>query len=450
MNKASLGFIKDNLLNLTYELVRFESAKELSSHLKSVLIKENINYNQYNSYTSKKSWDNEDNSIENPPAEIYEYQNFFLLEKSNGDYLLLDGFRRLLWYDAPESPILVRIYKEEHLSSQEILTLLVYLNHFKFIGSSGGSYYDRGFALLLRTVFDLDILKFKETFNAYLNSKKIKNDYSSDNSINIETTKERILNPFFVDDIKFINKLQEAGGMINKFFGALLYKERSNYNKPFHVEEFIKLQMNSKVLQNLLEKFKKTGTSTSSASQIVINQIQEIYENMFIQIKGGTVEKSYAEIKEDCKQISEEIKKDKNWTKLTGNQGINWLENYIYKNLKAGEEFKFKCVIYPYAESSYDARESDKVINVEPGLREDIKLLKYFTGRQWGATEEIEFGFEQDGKSIGIRHNYGGQYRTYGKKYTEIEFGSMPSKRMDVDLYINIPKVLSKEIVQKK
>lgn len=452
MKKESLGFIKDNLLNVDYELVRFNSAKELSSHLKSVLAKDNIDYTHYNSNTKPRNeWDKPDSSIITPPEEIYEYQNFFLLEKSNGDYLLLDGFRRLLWYSAPKSPILVRIYKESDLSNQEILTLLIHLNHFKFIGNSGGSYFDRGFALLLRTVFDLDILKFKETFNAYLNSNKIQNDYSSNHGEhNIETTKERILNPFFVEDIQFIDKLQQSGGMINRFFGALLYKERSAHNKPFNIDEFIKLQNENTVLVELLEKFKKTGTSSYDASQKVVNQIQDMYVNLFTLIKGGTVEKSYAEINDDCKKLSADIKKDKNWTKLTGNQNIHWIEKYMYDKLKAGEEFKFKCVIFPREASTYGRNNNiAKQIVVEPGLRGDIKLLKYFTRNNWGSSEEMEFGFEQDDKNIPIHHNYSG-YNSYGKKYTEIQFNIMPTTTMKIDLYIDIPEKLAKEIVTKK
>ena len=154
MKGKSLGTHKDTIIDVDYQLMTINSAKELANELKATLKKNKIKYSEFNS-------EFDDDSAENPPVEIYEYQNFFILEKENGDEVVLDGFRRLLWYNAPSIPILIRVYKEKDLSSTQILSLLVNLNHFKFFG--GGTYHERGFSLLLKTVFDVDITSFKKT-----------------------------------------------------------------------------------------------------------------------------------------------------------------------------------------------------------------------------------------------------------------------------------------------
>lgn len=195
MDRTELIVLRDNLIGVNYSLEIVESAKELSNELKAVLNKNNVDYNAYNG--SPNDFSRKDITT-NPPKEIYEYQNFFVLHRTNGDLVLLDGFRRLLWYDAPSTPIYVRFYNESELNSQQILTLLVNLNHFKFF--SDQAYHERGFSLLLKTVFDIDIMNMKKSFDAYLSSSQTQNSYSS-NGLNKqaknEEIKKRIVNNFF-------------------------------------------------------------------------------------------------------------------------------------------------------------------------------------------------------------------------------------------------------------
>jgi hypothetical protein len=166
----NLGKHKDTVIGADYELQLVSSALQLSEQLKKTYKSIGIDFRAFNT-------DSDGGDVsKNPPTEIYEYQNFFLLKKENGDTVLLDGFRRLLWYNAPNTPILVRTYKESDLSQSQILSLLINLNHFKFFSSS--SYQERGFGLLLKTVFDIDITKFRDAFDAYLSSDSIKNSYT--------------------------------------------------------------------------------------------------------------------------------------------------------------------------------------------------------------------------------------------------------------------------------
>ena len=131
MIKVKIGSFKDELINCDYDLHLID-AKDLSDNLKAYYKSKDIDYNAFNS-DLKEAYSHDLKEMEefskNPHKEIYEYQNFFLMENDNHDYILLDGFRRLLWYDAPSTPVFVRIYKQKDLSNQSILTLLVYLNH---------------------------------------------------------------------------------------------------------------------------------------------------------------------------------------------------------------------------------------------------------------------------------------------------------------------------------
>lgn len=445
MKRQNFGIFNDSLLNCKYEFVQFDSAKELSENLKSTLSNIGIDFNEFNSANSQPtySWAKKDSSIDTPPTEIYEYQNFFLLEKENGDFYLLDGFRRLLWYNTPNVPVYARIYKEKDLNPGQILSLLVYLNNWKFFGSS--QYYDRGFALLLYTVFGLKIQNYKEAFDAYLSSSKIKNDYSSGGSTGNEknsTIKERILNPHFISDIKFIQELNENENcMINSFFGALVFKERQESDNDFNSNEFVKLQNENSVLKTLLTKFEKTGTNRGARSQDVVNQIQEMYANLFLLMKGGTIEKSYAEKVQECKDLSASIKKDKNWTKLTAIKSPYIIERLMNSKMEAGEVLKFKCIIFPTENESY-YRKKEKVLDY--GLFEGVKYLGLTSGKKSWSNQEMQFGFKIDDDKFTIAHNYG-DWNSYGNKYTKIYSPSLGGPSYEIDLFVNIPQAELKE-----
>lgn len=64
----------DQILKVPYELVYIEDAQKLSQELKKGLEKRKINYKDF--YKREAGSDVE----KNPPREIYEYQNFTLLE----------------------------------------------------------------------------------------------------------------------------------------------------------------------------------------------------------------------------------------------------------------------------------------------------------------------------------------------------------------------------------
>lgn len=444
MKKQSFGIFNDSLVGCNYELVQFTNAQDLSKNLKSTLSSLGVDYNEFNSNNTQTtfSWEKKEDVSENPPREIYEYQNFFLIEKEDGSFCLLDGFRRLLWYNTPNVPVYARIYKEKDLNSGQILSLLVYFNNWKFFGQS--QYYDRGFALLLYTVFGLRIHDYKEAFDAYLSSSKIKNDYSfggSSGNVKNSTIKERILNPHFISDIKFIQELNSNENcMINSYFGALVFKQRQESDSEFKSEDFIKLQNENSVLKNLLTKFEKTGTNRGARSQDVVNQIQEMYSNLFLLMKGGTIEKSYAEKVQECKDLSSGIKKDKKWTKLTAIKSPYIIEKLMMKKMQDGEVLKFKCVIFPK-----EHNHSDDKVRLEYGLFDGVKYLGLKAGKRSFNAKELSFGFKFNDYDFEIKHNYG-DWSSYGNKYTKIDCRSaLASSCYEIDLFVNISQAELKE-----
>ena len=423
---TSLGVQTDTILDVKYGLGKVESAKELADKLKSILKKNNINYADYNG-------DGDDGTSKNPPTEIYEYQNFFVLQRKNGDLVLLDGFRRLLWYNAPSTPILVRIYNESELTDQQILTLLVNLNHFKFF--SDQHYHERGFSLLLKTVFDIDIMKMKSTFDAYLSSDETKNSYSSYGRLTKqsknEEIKRRIVNKFFISDLRFLQALQNERFLSDQYMGALVYEMRKKSDTAFDSDKFIALVKDNKVLLDLMDKYKKVGTDHSSKSQEVVNKIIEMYRNIFTIMEGGEVQKSFAEQQTDAKAIVEKFKKDKGLVKMTGSQQITDIERAINKLLKEGKELEFVCVVHPYKHSNGWQKPTR---TLPYGILEGVKVLGY-EKKHLDFTGNLHFviGFEQDGEQFKISHNYG----SGAKKYTTLNMGYQ-NPNYDVDLFVRM------------
>lgn len=423
-----LGIFTDNLLSVPYELLLVDSAADLSGELKSVLAQKDIDPADYNSHKPDSFSGKSEVESDNPPAEIYEYQNFFVLENHEGELILLDGFRRLLWYTPPTTPIFVRLYKQSDLTNQQILSLLVSLNHFKFFG--GQEYHERGFSLLLKTVFDLDITKFKRAFNAYLSSDETKNSYSHyggrDGAAKNNAIKNRIVNPYFIDDMHFLEKLRASKYMCDQFVGALTFKERQRSGKGLDFDGFVAIAEKHKVLHDLLEKYAKIGTDNSAKSQDVVNKIIEIYDNIFLQMAGGKVEKSYAEKIQECKDLVTKLKKDKSLTKMTGAGNCYLIEREIEKRIVKGEVPEFVCVVHPINGKPWGF----SPLELPYGILDGVKYL--------GMTEtgtfrraELKIGIELEGRKEIIQHNYGGHH-SYGKKYTKLDIYA-------IDLFVKIP-----------
>ena len=354
MKSEFITAFKDNILGVNYSL-NTANASELSQELKGNLTKLGINFEKYNSdLANGDRWDKAEmkKSAANPPKEIYEYQNFFLLERTDGKTVLVDGFRRLLWYKAPDMPVLYRLYSQKDLTDQKLLQLLVHLNHTKFFGGIG-DYFDRGFALSFKVCFDLDILKFATAFKAYLQSDELSRGYSIDQIRGTEQNAEvisRILSPKFLDDMRFIQALVGKGVMLNSNFSALVWKTRKENPKvDFSADFFVRSCKENKHIAPLYEKFVKAGDTTSDASQKAINLLIELYSNIFLAMVGKEVPKSYLQLTEEANQLVAKIKKDKSLGCLTNNKDMRELEDKImeFARNNGGHPPKIKMVLFP-------------------------------------------------------------------------------------------------------
>lgn len=413
------------------------NAKELREYLLSNLESQGINPDDFNRGGG-------DDVSQTPPIEIYEYQTFFLMRKENDDLILLDGFRRLLWYNSPNHKINVRIYDESELSNEQIMKLLIYLNHFKFYGGNG-KYFDRGFALGMYTIFGLNIPKYYDTFDAYLTLNDIEKKYWSESTTDTQenlSVKERMLNPMFISDMKFIEGLLGSDVMLTPIMGALIYKNRLQHpDKEFSSEFFLGKVNENEILKKLHEKFQKVGDGHGVDSQKVVNQVVPLYKNIFNEMLGGEIVLTYAEKKDEVKKLVEQLKKDKTYTKLTGSKSAYLMEWVMEDRIKNNQPINFKCVIHPKEHDPYRWNKEDG--NRDPLgyglLKHEVKVLGKIKGKSL-SSPELKIGFigESEREFI-FRHNYG-DWSSYGKKYKEADGGGVPCIRYDVDLFVDITK----------
>ncbi len=449
-------YIDDNILDVPYLSARVNAA-ELSRYLKADLESKSIDYNIFNSEKDHKlSFESErklrESVIKNPPREIYEYQNFFLLKRGS-EYILMDGFRRLLWYNAPNIDVNVRIYdaSNEKLTNKKLLSLMINLNHFKFF--SGSKYHDRGFGLFLRTVFGLNISSYTDALDGYLSSDKIERDYSMSESIDGTTKNKsiqnRIINEHFVDDMKFIEEVTKGGAMMNRFVGALVYSKRAKYDGAFGTKSFLRMCDENASLKPLLAKFKTIGLHRGSESEKLTNQILEIYNNILTVQMGGKMKKSYAEQLTECKAMVESMKKDKGLIKLTGSNFSKELDQMMLEKIEAGEKLQFKCVVYPDKDNEL----------LEPGLHTDVvfinRLIKRHRLSKDIASIVPQFGIKNDKKLFMVRHNTGmgmGYHSYTTKAWATIRQCDKPDhetlrgESYNVDLFLVMPQSVLKAI----
>lgn len=461
MKKISI--LKDNVIGVEYSLV-LANAKKTSDTLKDIYSSIGIDYNDFNSdygdddkiYYNKTKTD----SVNTPPSEIYEYQNFFLLRKEDGNLILLDGFRRLLWYNAPDQDILVRIYDKEQMTDKEVLQILIHLNHTKFFGGIG-DYFDRGFSLALNSIFGLKILKYSKVFNAYLSKNSLIRKYSFESEISGEDKNQEILNRIlsdkFIEDMKFVQGLLDNDIMLNSNFGVLLWTVRQeNPDFVFSSKLFVEKHKENKYIKENYSKYLKAGDGNSAESTKVINRMIELYTAVFNEMLGKEIEKSYLELKDEAKFLVSGLKKNKSLYKITDTKSAYKVENEILDLLKKNNNFspKISLVVHPYDDSTaFSARKSKDTL--PSGLYEDFYLesIKMFRKTLGGIT--YNFLFVNKDRTVKIRSthvshghfsfsdNYDGVERILSEKdnYFNKEF-----RNQDADVFINTVEVTDKKV----
>ena len=239
----------------------------------------------------------------------------------------------------------------------------------------------------------------------------------------------------------FIESLCGTGVMFNDIFGALVYKMRLEFpDKEFHSSEFLKRVNSNEIIVALHEKYKKSPKDLGVETQKIINQIVPLYENIFKDMFGGEIVKTYAEYKDEAKKLVEELKKDKTLTKLTGNQKAYVIDWILRKRIKENIPIIFKCVVYPRQIDPYSWNKEP--IPLKTGILEsEIKLVN-IQKKSLGGTELV-FGFEENGHKFIFHHNWGSgnRWSSSGKRYTKVETSdAVPCTSYDVDLFVNITK----------
>lgn len=369
----------DGILNVPYEIGE-GLATDVSAELKGYLSSLGIAPEEFNSFEKNKdNWSSnsaeEKKSIDSPPNEIYEYQNFFLMKRRDGNIVLLDGFRRLLWYKVPANVrIAYRIYDQLAMDNKQVLKLLVSLNHTKFFAGIG-DYFDRGFALALNICFGLNILKYDKAFRAYLQASRIEQDHSGLSSVDrqkaAELVTQRILSDSFIDDMLFVQSLPD-GLMINSNFGSLLWTVRQgNLDLVLDAEIFASKVASNKHLKELHAKYKITGDGRGSEACKVINRILEQYRLIFDDMAGGAIKESYLDAKARIKKMSDQIKKDTKWIKYSDDKSLR-LEIYKLIEANGNKSPKVKIVVHP-TEYMYETKKQAKEL-LEIGVHDDFYI----------------------------------------------------------------------------
>ena len=451
MNKVCK--IKDGILGVEYDLV-LSNAKSISKELKENFKSMGIDYKNFNSENSEEetySWRKKSvDSVQSPPSEIYEYQNFFLLRKEDGKHILLDGFRRLLWYNCPDKEILIRVYDKKDLTDKQILKILTHLNHTKFFGGIG-DYFDRGFSLALKSIFDIDILKYSNVLDAYLSQNQLLKEYGGwnrekDGEEKNEEILDRIVTDNFIYDMKFVQSLVGKNIMLNSKFGVLLWNMRKeNPNFLFSAEDFLKKRNENKYIKENQERYKKVGDSASAEGQKVINRMIELYTNVFNDMLGKKVEKPYMELKEEAKELSKKLKKDKNLIKITDTKSAYVVEKELVDLVRknGGMSPKISVVVYPYDESkAFADRNKEDVLKT--GLYQDFFLKKVCISKSSLGQLNYDFLFVNQDESVKIRRNivhHG--FHSYSSNYDGVEsndfksYSESKTRKQDADVFIN-------------
>jgi hypothetical protein len=402
-----------------------------------------INAIELSNYLKKNITDVEDYIIKNDNIfedisnlkEIYEYQNFFLLKKSD-EYILLDGFRRLLVFTVPDIDINVRIYNYDEFSSKEILNLLINLNHTKFVGSLG-FYYDRGVCLALDKLFNINISKYHKVLDGYLRHDDTKRSYLK-NYLKNKLLFERLLNDMFISDMEFIQSIyKEDIVFLNDIFGVLIYNFRKeNGNKILNHNDFIELIKNDESFIDLHDKVKKYGDNNSAKSIEVINKLTESYKKVFDILSGKKVELTFNEKIIEYKKKLDIFKKNKNYIKLTKNRDTFIAEKIIFNNYKKGILNNFKLFVQPLKEDLY---------NVGYGLVEHGIELVPNENKSYRNNQDFDLYVIIGDTKEKISHGYS----NYGRGQTYIDFSlwykTKHSIRYKIDLFVDISQKEFKE-----
>lgn len=236
LNINKISRLADAKFEVKYNLTLINSL-ELSEYLKNLYESKGIDISDFS------------NRVGGMVIDQYIYQDFFLL-KDGEEYFLLDGFRRLLQEEVIDTDITVKIYDRADLNDANLVELMVGLNHHKFF-TSEQNYSERGFALFFKTIFNINIPLIVKAMNGYMLEGDLVKGYSErfekpKNTKNFNKIVQAAQEPYFFDDLRFIEKCAVNNLLIDSYFGVLVKKIRTKIESTIiHCEMYGKEETNN-------------------------------------------------------------------------------------------------------------------------------------------------------------------------------------------------------------
>jgi hypothetical protein len=335
----------DNLIGVPYTLKTY-AVNELSEILKLTL-KDKYDIENFSSFSQESSEDNVDVRF----PEIYEYQNFYIMERVDGSILLLDGFRRLLLYNnLPTFNVTVRVYKESDLPQTKLLKLMLMLNHPKFFGGNG-NYYDKGFNLILFILYGIMPNRMKNIFEGYITCEEenIEGEhyFNYDNPDKLVNSHYRFLQPKTIEDLQFIYELSQVHPITSKikFLGTAIYNTRlRNPDIKFNLKLFLELIDN-----DIVKKLESSNPSVNGLRETAtLKKLMEMYINAIKTMCGEEIQETFEEANERYKNFKKVLKsKNKNLIALndkTTNVNNSKIVKFLAEHKKSPKVY---CLVKP-------------------------------------------------------------------------------------------------------
>lgn len=387
-------------------------------------------------YSNESDIDN----ISDLHPEIYEYQNFFLLKRNDGSYLLLDGFRRLLLYNGlPNIDVNVRVYNESDLTNTQLLRLMLMLNHTKFFGGIG-KYYDKGFNLLFSVLYGFDAIKFSKVFEGYViysqetTHNRWVGDSENRNADPLKEIKTKLLLPNTIKDLKFLYDLFKVKPCINKFnyLGSLVFKFREKYpDIEFSVDEFVRISNTPDIIKLETDCPSPRGARETDH----VTKLMEFYNNVLCEMCGEEPVETYVDALARIKATKAKLKKNKNIIHLSNRtdwKKIEEIGNFVIKNRKSPKVILLafpnldgEDAIYP---DSYD------------GIMNKMTISSHLMStrlRYYCNLKDIE-GYEDVENSV-----FGAQLKKLSKDGSHF---NRDNSRNDIEIYIDLSETLDNKV----
>ena len=304
----------DPIINKEYWLYQV-NARWLSNELKSIYSK-HYNIPNLGDFTTDNSNEETLMKYENNFISIladYDY----LIEKLEGNIILMDGYRRLFMSNVPDVDVFLKVYDSKNITIEEELKLMLEFNYWKKFNTDSDCFFERGFSLWIYLKTAVNITSIIDELKTYLDF----NDYVRNKNNVFENLLYENVNLF--DDIKFINQLKHRKVSFNirkkeykdlkppigiiYALSNLRYKE-NKYN-PINIENFYTDILNVESFKTLVVEYNeatiydKKNRCLSKAHDFLLNYIKTEYF-------GFKKEKSVIELQEEIKKKIDEIKKD--------------------------------------------------------------------------------------------------------------------------------------------